>query len=102
MSINSIIVEVGIEIRLIALLDVSIDEVKAFEVKHMESLSAHDTNVAIFVKPLLHVLASLIATAYLNHVLCWLAQVELLVVEEAISTPQLRKVTFLRAKPLDL
>ena len=102
MSINSIIVEVGIEIRLIALFDVSIDEVKAFEVKHMERLSAHDTNVAIFVKPLLHVLASLIATAYINHVLCWLAQVELLVVEEAISTPQLRKVTFLRAKPLDL
>ena len=73
---------------LIQIDDVSIsfigqDEVHLVHVKHMEGLSADHTYVAILVEePVL--IASTIAQSERLHLLCWLFQVELLIVEESI------------------
>ena len=79
-----VFINAWIEIGLISLFNIRVKEVKALEVEHMECLTAHYTDVAIFVEPLLHVFTAFVTTAKFYHLLSRLLQVEFLVVKEAI------------------
>ena len=85
----------------VATIGVCVYEIHELEVKHMECFSAHNTNKAVFVKPLHRVLISLIVEAHLNHLGCRLLQIKLLVVEEAIGTLEFNFFSILVLQALD-